>query len=171
MGGGQPSQRIPEGVLREAAVAPTGSPSAPANSKCERLATLLAFLHHRIGGHHPTCHVLPGKVRQNSNAKALQSFAASHTKDTMLTTSRRDFPAKKGSTVRVGVPWQEPLAAREFTAKSVYSDTYFKKVKCRSLPTLQSMSAHEEQIQCLPAINVIIEHYCHRRPKPWHCCN
>lgn len=110
---------------------------------------------------------MPGKIRQYSDADALQSFAASHTQDSMLTTNKRDFPAKTSSTVRVGVPWQDPMAAREFTAKSVYSDTYFKKVKFKSVCSEMSLCARQHLAKLLHAVKIAVTIIASLRPKPW----
>lgn len=58
----------------------------------------------------------------------MKAFGATHAAPNALTTNKRDFVAYRSKTAIVGAPWHEPMPPREFTAKSVYSDTYFKKV-------------------------------------------
>ena len=71
-----------------------------------------------------------GKVREYAIGETLLEFAAQH--DPMLsgtiTSNRLDYIPKQKCTETTKAPEHPPMPARRFTAETVYSNTYVKKV-------------------------------------------
>ena len=72
-----------------------------------------------------------GKVREYAVGETLLDFAVHH--DPLLggtvTSNRLDYVPKQSSTKTTRAPEHPPMPARRFTAETVYSNTYTKKVR------------------------------------------
>lgn len=87
-----------------------------------------------------------GKARDFAVGETLLDFAVHH--DPMLggniTSNKLDYPAKQSGTKTTKAPEHPPMPARRFTAETVYSNTYVKKV---SLPLVVKL-LHFCSLQC-----------------------
>lgn len=89
-----------------------------------------------------------GKVREYAVGETLLDFAAHN--DPFLggtiTSNRLDYIPKQSSTKITRAPEHPPMPARKFTAETVYSNTYVKKVRLPLIMLLLDLPTYHSQV-------------------------